>query len=403
MKKNMLTRRLLLSLPIVGAHAAIDFPQWRGPNRDGSLPKFPLPAAWPDKLSRKWRVAVGEGHSSPVAAGGRLFVFARQGDDEVLRAVDPASGKVLWSTGNPAPYRVNPAATKHRAGPKSTPVIADGRVYTLGISGILSAHDAAAGKLIWRKEFSKEYRETSPLYGTAMSPVVDGGLLIAHVGGDGNGALTAFDAKTGAVRWTWKEDGPGYASPVVATLGGKRQVVTQSEKNIISVGASDGKLLWKIPYTTPYAQNSVTPLAYQDRLILSGLSNGTMCTDANGKTIWHNKEVGMYMNTPVLSGDTLYGFTNRNRGQYFAMSARDGKLLWSSEPRKGENAAILLAGDLLFLLNNTAELIVAKASPASFQPLKTYAVAESETWAHPLVMPEGITIKDYESLTLWTV
>lgn len=383
--------------------AAVDFPQWRGVNRDGVVGVVKLPASWPETLRRKWRISVGEGHASPVAAGGRLFVFARQGENEILRAVDPAGGKVLWTSSHAAPYTVNPAATKHRKGPKSTPVADGGRVITFGISGILSAHDAATGKVLWRKEFGKEYRETSPLYGAAMSPIVEQGLVIAHVGSDDAGALTAFDAGTGVVRWRWTEDGPGYASPVAVSLGGRRQVVTQSVRNIVSVDAKDGRTIWKIPFTTPYAQNSVTPLVLGDKLIISGLSNGTMCVDGAGKVVWHNKELGMYMNSPVTVGETIYGFTNRNRGQYFAMSARDGKVLWASEPRKGDNAAILVAGDLLFLLNTDAELIVAKASPAAFQPVKTYTVAESETWAHPLVLAEGIVIKDFESLTLWSV
>lgn len=398
----MITRRLLvLNLPAAAALRAIDFPQWRGPNRDGVLPPVKLPAAWPDKLTRKWRIEVGEGHSCPVAAGDKLFVFARQGDNEVLRAVEPKTGKVQWTSTNPAPYQMNPAATKHRKGPKSTPTVANGRVFTLGISGILSAHDAATGKVAWRKEFSKQFSETSPLYGAAMSPVVEGGMVIAHLGADSIGALMAFDVVTGAVRWTWKEDGPGYASPVVATLGGKRQVITETASNIVSVGATDGKLLWRIPFTTPYAQNSVTPVVYGDKVILSGLSNGVMCVDAAGKALWHNKDIGMYMNSPVLVGDTLYGLANRNRGQYFAMSARDGKLLWTSDPRKGDNAAMLSSGELLFLLSTNGDLTVAKASPASYQPIKTFQVSDTETWAHPLVLPEGFVVKDFESLALW--
>jgi outer membrane protein assembly factor BamB len=270
-------------LPVAGALAAVDFPQWRGPNRDGVVGSVKLPAAWPDKLTRKWRMAVGEGHASPVLSAGRLYVFARQGENEILRAVDPAAGKVVWTSSNAAPYTVNPAATKHRKGPKSTPVVTGGRVVTLGISGILSVHDAATGKVLWRKEFGKEFRETSPLYGAAMSPIVVDGLVIAHVGGDGGGALTAFDLAAGAVRWRWAEDGPGYSSPVVVTVAGKRQVVTQSEKNIVSVDPKDGKAAWKIPFTTPYAQNSVTPLVHGDKLILSGLSNGTMCLRWRGQ------------------------------------------------------------------------------------------------------------------------
>ena len=160
----------------------------------------------------------------------------------------PSLGKLLWRAAYPAPYKVNPAADRHGAGPKSTPVVYQGKVFTLGIGGVLSSFDAATGKPGWRKNFSGEFRETSPWYGTAASPVVDGGMVIAHVGGHDDGALMAFDAATGAVKWKWKGDGPGYASPIVVELAGKRQVVTQTQQNIVGVAAATGELLWKIPF-----------------------------------------------------------------------------------------------------------------------------------------------------------
>jgi outer membrane protein assembly factor BamB len=171
-------------------------------------------------------------------------VFAREDEEEVLQSLDLATGRRLWRQAYPAPYTMNPAATSHGKGPKSTPAVAGGRVFTFGISGILSAFDAATGRLAWRKEFSAQYGETSPLYGAAQSPVVDGDRVIVHVGGPGRGALTAFDAATGAVRWAWTGDGPAYASPVVATLAGARQVVTFTESFLVGVSADRGELLW---------------------------------------------------------------------------------------------------------------------------------------------------------------
>src|SRR5829696_4448180 len=223
------------------AVATAEWPQWRGPNRDGLAAGVNAPSAWPKELKPLWKVTVGVGHASPVVSGGVVYQHARQGEEEVLLALDASTGKELWRAGAvPAPYTVNPAASGHGKGPKSTPVVASGRVYTLGIAGLLSAHDAKTGRLLWRKEFSKQYPTTSPLYGTAMSPVVVGDLLIAHVGGHDKGALTAFDAATGAVKWSYDADGPAYSSPVLLTAGGERQAVTFTQKELVAVSAATG-------------------------------------------------------------------------------------------------------------------------------------------------------------------
>jgi outer membrane protein assembly factor BamB len=177
-----------------------------------------------------------------MVAGGRAYLFSREGEEETLQAFELASGRRVWRQAYAAPYTVNPAAFAHGPGPKATPVVAGGRVFTFGISGVLSAHDAAGGRVVWRKEFAKEFPSTSPLYGASQSPVVDGGRVIVHVGGGGNGALTAFDAATGAVAWAWKGDGPAYASPVVAEIAGTRQVVTLTESLLVGVAADTGRL-----------------------------------------------------------------------------------------------------------------------------------------------------------------
>src|SRR4030095_8456981 len=197
---------------------AQDWPQWRGPNRDGNVAG--AAASWPKDLQEEWKVTVGTGHASPVVVDKKIYVFARQGEEETLLCLDAATGKELWRSSQPIAFKMHEAATAHGRGPKSTPVVSGGKVFTLGISGVLSAHDAKTGQVKWRHEFSKQYPNTYPLYGTAMSPMVDNGLLIAHVGGQDKGALTAFDAETGAVKWTNDTDGPAYASPILVTLAG---------------------------------------------------------------------------------------------------------------------------------------------------------------------------------------
>src|SRR5687767_11681489 len=207
------------------AAAGTDWPQWRGPKRDGSIDAA-LPAQWPEALKKRWEIPVGTGHASPVVSGDRVVVIARQGDDEIVRALDVASGMEIWRASYPAPYVVNPAAASHGPGPKSTPAIAGGRVFTFGIAGVLSAFDLTSGKLMWRLPAP----EVQPQYGTATSPLIDGTSVIAHVGGQDRGALTSFDAATGKPRWQWTGDGPGNGSPIIATIAGVRQVIAQTQK-----------------------------------------------------------------------------------------------------------------------------------------------------------------------------
>ncbi len=387
---------------------AQDWPQWRGPNRDGALNAFAAPKAWPEKLKQVWKAPVGIGHSSPLVIAGKIYQHARQDDDEVVLCLDLNTGKTLWRQNYPAPYSMNFAAYGHGKGPKSTPVFHGGKLYTLGISGILSCFDAATGNLKWRKEFSKQFKQTSPAFGVSMSPVVDSGLCIVHIGGPNQGALMAFDVETGALKWSWQDDGPGHASPIAVDLAGTRQVITQTQNFCLAVAAATGQLLWKIPLTTAYDQNIVTPVIFQDLIIFSGLDKGTFAVKVskNGanyttEQVWHNKELSMYMNSPVLSGNLLFGMSNRRSGQYFCLDAKTGSTLWTSEGRQGDNAAIVNAGDFLFFLNDEASLIVAKASAKAYEPAAKYTVAESPTWAHPAVTAKGFLIKDKSSLALW--
>jgi outer membrane protein assembly factor BamB len=382
-----------------------DWPQWRGPHRDGTVAAT-LPAAWPATLTRRWEVPVGAGHSSPVVAGDRVVIHARQGDREITRAIALATGKELWRNEYVAPYTINPAAQAHGLGPKSTPAIAGGRVFTFGIGGVLSALDLNTGKLLWRTPPPA----VLPDFGTAMSPLADGAQVIAHMGGMNKGALTAFDAATGKVRWQWTGDGPAYASPVITTIGGTRHVITQTQKSIVSVNAADGALLWQTPFTTPYEQNSVTPLVRGELLIYSGLEGGVTAVRLARKgtqwvatPAWKNDQVSMYMSSPVIDKTTIYGLANRSSGQFFALDLTTGKTLWTTRGREGENASLIAAGSVLLLSTTGAELIVARPNPAKFEEVRRYTVANSPVWAHPALAPGVILIKDADKLICWSI
>jgi outer membrane protein assembly factor BamB len=404
-----LVAALLLVGP-TGARAFGDWPQWRGPNRDGAAADFNAPRSWPGGLKEQWKVTVGVGHSSPLFVRDRIYVFARQGDEEVLLSLDAATGKEIWRTGQPISYEMHPAARAHGKGPKSTPVYSNGKLYTLGITGVLSAHDARDGRLLWRKDFSRQYPKTSPLYGTAMSPVVDKGLLIAHVGGHDKGALTAFDAGTGAVRWAYDADGPAYASPIVVELAGVRQVVTFTQKELVGISVADGRLLWKIAAKSSYDENAVTPIAYKDLLIFPREDQGIKAIrltrqgqELMVQEVWNNRENELYMNTPVLQGNLLFGLSARNKGQLFSIDADTGRTLWQSGGRMGESGALLNAGKYLLLLTNEAKLIVLPSNATEYKPVAEYTVASSQTWAHPLVIGNRILVKDETTLVSFAV
>jgi outer membrane protein assembly factor BamB len=380
-----------------------DYPQWRGLNRDGAASAFAEPTSWPDTLTRRWKVDVGEGYATPLVVATAVYVFTRRNGAEVMTALSAETGKELWHTSYPAPYAPATPAAAHGVGPKATPLFHNGRLYTLGVTGIVSAFDAATGKLVWQTPAAPEH----PSYGTAVSPLGDKNLVIVHPGN--HGPLTAFDANTGAVKWTGSDRG-AYASPIIAELGGIRQVVTMTQGSVLGVSVSDGARLWEYPWLSRTTPSAITPILYGETLIVSSQAMGVTAlkpTRRAGKwvvdVVWEAKGVSLFLSNPVLVGDTLFGLSEKARGQFFALDANTGTVLWLGQPRQASNTAVVKAGNLLLLLNDDAELIVAKSSRSGFEPLKRYTVADSATWAQPTVSGNRIFVKDVTSLSLWTL
>lgn len=401
----------LCSIAVVASPAAApDWPQWRGQGRDGVALNLAPPPAWPATLDRRWSVAVGEGHASPVLEGGEVFIHTRQGEEEIVRAIAIADGREIWRQAWPAPYTMHMAATGHGKGPKATPALSGGRLFVLGIEGTLTALDRSTGRRLWTRGFAGEFKTTSPLYGTSASPVVDGDRVIAFVGGHHDGALMAFDASTGRTIWSLRGDGPGYASPIVAELGGVRQVVTQSDQRVLGVRAEDGRLLWSLPFTTPYDQNAVTAVIHRGLAIVSGLEQGTAAwrLDPEGgapgsltpKASWIRKDLSLYLASPVVSGDRLFGFSPARRGHLFAVDLATGADLWHAEGTGAENASLTVASPWLLALTDGAELMIGRVDSAAWSLVARYTVAESPTWAHLVPAGDAILVKDRNGLSL---
>lgn len=386
--------------PAMHAQSGLDYPQWRGQRRDGAASNFVAPATWPAALTRRWTVDVGEGYATPIVAGDIVYLFTRHASSEGLTALDAATGVARWRTAYPIAYAPNASTAAHGAGPKATPLLHEGKVFTLGITGILSAFDAATGARVWQTAPPDE----PPFFSAASSPLGVEGLVVVHPGN--YGPLTAFNSATGQTRWS-TGGGGFFASPIVATLGGTRQIVSATQDSVIGV-ALDGRVLWRYPWKG--GGGSTTPVLNGEMVIVGALEEGMVgfTPIVRGgvwvtETAWRTADVTVYLSNPVVVTDTVFGLSTRQRGQLFALDAKTGQVLWLGPPREANNTAIVKSEDLLVLLNDDAELIVAKASRVGFEPLARYSVADSATWAQPTLSGRRIFVKDVTSLTLWTV
>lgn len=402
----MATRACLLVALIVAGFAVLDaqrqsrdYVQWRGAQRDGSASAFVEPTVWPAELTRRWKIDVGEGYATPLIVGDVVYAFTRVDGEEGITALDAATGRQRWRTSYAAPYTPSKPAEKHGASPKATPLYYDGRLFTLGISGIVSAFDAKSGKQLWQTAAPKD----APFYGAAVSPLAFRDLVIVHPGD--YGPLTAFDTRTGTVKWTAGSSG-FFASPILVTLEGTMQVVSVTLDYVIGV-TLDGRILWQFPFdakggaTMPVVNNDTIIVNSPERVIAfrPRLRDGAWIVE----TMWETKDVSTYLSTPVVVDGVLYGLSTKQRGQFYAVDAKTGQVLWLGTPREADNTALVKAGQLLFLLNDDAELIVARSNRKAFAPIASYMVADSATWAQPAISGDRIFIKDVSTLALWTV
>lgn len=386
---------------------AQDWPQWRGPGRD-AFATAGTEVAWDKVPEQVWGVEVGEGHAAPVVRDGLVWLHSRVEGREVVACFDLEKGTQVWRQAYDAPYEMNPNAAGHGPGPKSTPALYRGRLFTLGISGILSAWDAGTGALLWQRDFADEFEATSPLFGTAASPLALGDMVYAQIGGHDRGAVRAFGAADGATRWTWEGDGPGYASPIVFEADGVRQLVTQTQSHFVGLEAAGGAELWKVEYTTPHYQNSVTPVRVGDLLLVSGLDQGLLALrparDGEGwrvETAWSTRDISLYMSTPVLSGGVLYGLSHLKHGQYFGLDPYSGQVRWLSAGRQGEHAALFSSGGAVLALDTAGDLLVFGTDSTGFEPAARHRLAATPTWAHPAPLADGVLVKDKFTLARW--
>ncbi len=417
-----------LAFLVAGAAVAQDWPQWRGPNRDGRTIGFDVPAAWPKELTQKWRVEVGEGVSTPALVGNRLYVFSRQDGQEVTRCLDAATGKEVWRDAYQAAGASGPAS--RFSGPRSSPTVAQGKVITLGVQGTLSCLDAASGNLLWR---NNDFRGSVPRFNPSSSPVVVDGLCIAQLGGDSNGVIVACELASGSEKWRWTGDCPAYGSPMPITIGDLKAVLAPTNENMVVVGVSDGKLLWRIPYTQG-RYNAATPIVDGQTIIYAGPERGMTAAKLErqgdkltSEELWTNADNSVQFNTPVLKDGLIFGLSTLN--SLFCLSAENGQTAWNAPlvanatgeakqesggrgrgGRRGRGGgggggygSVVDAGPVLLALTPAGELVVLEPSGMEFRKLASYKVAAAGTYAHPVAAGNRLYVQDQEAVTLWTI
>lgn len=377
------------------------WPQWRGPQRDGILTDFAAPEKWPEALQKVWQVTVGSGDSTPALIDSRIYVHTRQGEEEVILCLDADSGKEIWINKYPSPPVTGPAS--RHPGPRSSPAVAQGKVVTLGATGIVSCVDAANGSTLWRNDSFKGV----PRFFTSMSPILVDDKAILHLDGPNTGSVVAFELASGTIRWRWDGDGPAYASPVLADIEGSRQLVMLTDKSLIGLDVQNGQRLWEVPFApSGMNYNAATPIVEGSVIYFAGAGRGSRAVRLTKKgdtfaveELWNNPEVAPQFNSPVLVQGKLFGLSQR--GNFYCLDAATGKTLWMDENRHSGFGAILGNPGAILAMTERSGLIVFAPTGDGFKPLATYQVSSGPVYATPVVAGNRIYVKDAETLTLW--
>lgn len=389
---------------------ADEWPQWRGARRDGVWRETGILERFPSKeIAVKWRTPIGCGYSGPTVAAGRVYVsdrLAKPAEVERIHCLQWQTGRSIWSH----TYECKYEGFGYQAGPRASVLVDDGRAYSLGATGHVVCLDAAKGTVLWRRDLRTEYKIRMPNWGIAAAPVVEGDLLIVHIGGDDSACLCAFDKRSGEPRWKALADVASYAAPIVVDQAGHRVLVCQTGDRIVGLDAPRGELLWEYPFPwKSWPIGIATPVVHGDLLLVSDAHQGTILLRLGGEKptvekLWHRKQrevpdgkaLHCLISTPLIDGQHIYGADTR--GVLRCLRLDTGEQLWEDRSAVPENnfATIHLVrnGERTWMFNERGELILADLTPGGFREISRAKLLEPTrdqmpgrrggvTWSHP--------------------
>jgi outer membrane protein assembly factor BamB len=384
----------------VSGKPALDWPQWRGPNRDAISTETGLLKAWPESGPEVlWRIPVGAGYSGVAVVEGKLFTLWDEAGKQYLFGLDAGTGKELWRR------ELGSAFTNHYGnGPRSTPIVDEGVVFAIGTQGLLLAANKDTGAPLWQHDLVKEYAADLPSYGYSSSPLVAGDKLVVEAGGK-DASFIAFNKKTGEVAWTAGRDRPAYSSPINVSIAGVDQVVFWSAHGLHSVSSDSGKVLWNYSWETfcPVSGdplNTGTPLFLApDRIYLSsGSGAAAIRVSREGdsfkvKTVWESDSMRSDVNTSLLLGDHIYGF---DRGTLKSLDAATGEIGWKA--RGFQRGSLIAADGRLIVLGEAGNLAMVDANPQEFIQTSSVKILEGKNWTAPALARGKLYLRNQEEL-----
>jgi outer membrane protein assembly factor BamB len=394
---------------ICGLLTGADWPQFLGPNRNCISSETGLLLSWPQNgLPRLWDKAIGEGFSGPVVAGERLILFHRVGDKETVECLDAATGKERWKYDYPTTYR---DALGKGNGPRSTPLIANNRVYTLGAEGRLHCLELESGKKVWDRNLANDYQTRDSYFGVGSTPILDSDRLILNLGAKGAG-IVAFDPASGKEVWKATDDAASYSSPVAATIDGARHVIFLTRAGILSLDPQTGAIRFSKPWRARIdaSVNAATPIVVGDDVFFTAeYATGAILLKArkdNLQEVWKkDKILSCHYNTPIHHGGHLYGIDGRQEGgaaQLRCVELQTGKVLWAKE--QFGCASLLLADGHLIALREDGDLVLIEASPQAYREKARFYALKSGPCRAEIALANGrLYARDNEKLVCWNL
>jgi outer membrane protein assembly factor BamB len=391
--------------PVVSNRTAADWPQWRGPNRDGRSAEQGLLHEWPQGgPPLAWRTkGAGEGYSSFAVANGRLYTLGARGAREFVIAFDAATGKEVWATDHGRRF-----GNDRGDGPRGTPTVENNRVYAFGASGDMSVLDAATGKIIWTVNVLQKFGGSNITWGLSESPLVLADRILLNAGGP-NASIVALKKTDGSVLWRSQSDQAGYSSAVMHEVGGVREAIFFTGQRALGVAVDDGRLLWSYDQVSNRTANIATPVVRGNRVFLSSdYGTGAALLELTGanrgvtaREVYFTKDMRNHHASSVLVGDHLYGFSG---AILTAMHFDTGEVAWRD--RSVGKGSLVFADNRLYLFSEQGVVGLAEASPTGYRERGRFTIETTgrlPTWSHPVVSGGKLFIRDQDSIYAYDV